>query len=176
MTLGDVTDNIFIGGTPDRSKKQYYRNGNHLWLSIKDMNNGVIFDTNEKINDLGVENSNVKLVKAGTLLFSFKLSVGKTAIAGNDMYTNEAIAALMTNNLIDKKYLQIIIANKYIPLEVTSKAFGNMLNSKTIPLIKLPLPPLNIQNKLQITLLLLKKVLKKTMTKLITFMKNIKTN
>ncbi len=166
VTLGDVTDNIFIGGTPDRSKKQYYRNGNHLWLSIKDMNNGVIFDTNEKINDLGVENSNVKLVKAGTLLFSFKLSVGKTAIAGNDMYTNEAIAALMTNNLIDKKYLQIIIANKYIPLEVTSKAFGNMLNSKTIPLIKLPLPPLNIQKQITDNITIIEKSFEKNNDKI----------
>ena len=147
-TLGNVTKNIFIGGTPDRNKREYYQDGNHLWLSIKEMNNNIINDTKEKINDLGVKNSNVKLVKAGTLLFSFKLTIGKTAIAGKDLYTNEAIAALIPNELIKQEYLQIIIANKYVPLEVSSKTFGCTLNSKTIPLIKLPLPPINIQEEI----------------------------
>ena len=79
-TLGNVTSDIFIGGTPDRSKKEYYRGGNHLWVSIKEMDNNIIVDTKEKINDLGVKNSNVKLVKKGTLLFSFKLTINSNDI------------------------------------------------------------------------------------------------
>lgn len=147
-TLGNVTSDIFIGGTPDKRKKEYYRDGNHLWVSIKEMDNNIIVDTKEKINDLGVKNSNVKLVKKGTLLFSFKLTIGKTAIAGKDLYTNEAIAALIPNELIVQRYLQELIVNNYIPLDVSSKKFGNTLNSKTIPLIKLPLPPIDIQEKI----------------------------
>ena len=56
------------------------------------MNGQVIYDTKEKITDDAVKHSNVKLIPAGTTLLSFKLSIGKTAIAGKDLYTNEAIA------------------------------------------------------------------------------------
>lgn len=149
INLGTVCKDIIIGGTPSRKRRDYYSNGKHLWLSIKEMNNQVIMDTKEKINDLGVQNSNVKLIPKGTLLFSFKLTIGKTAIAGKDLYTNEAIAGLILNDeKIRRDFLNILINAKYIPLKVSSKVFGNTLNSDTIPLIKIPDVPLKIQDKI----------------------------
>ena len=149
INLGAVCKDIIIGGTPSRKRRDYYNNGKHLWLSIKEMDNQVIMDTKEKINDLGVQNSNVKLIPKGTLLFSFKLTIGKTAIAGRDLYTNEAIAGLILNNeKIRRDFLNILINTKYIPLKVSSKVFGNTLNSDTIPLIKIPDVPLTIQDKI----------------------------
>lgn len=90
--LGTLCE-IAIGGTPTTGNRKFY-DGKNLWLSIKDMTEGVVTDTKQKITDEAVAASNVKLVKKGTLLLSFKLSIGRTAIAGKDMYTNEAIAAL----------------------------------------------------------------------------------
>ena len=49
------------------------------------MNGGVITQTKEQITDDAVDNSNVKLIPKGTTLLSFKLSIGKTAIAGVDI-------------------------------------------------------------------------------------------
>ncbi|HAT81574.1 MAG TPA: restriction endonuclease subunit S, partial [Flavobacterium sp.] len=86
--------NIKIGGTPSRKESRYYMNGNNLWVSVSEMDGDIITDTKEKITDVAIQKSNVKLVKKGTTLVSFKLSIGKTAIAGKDLYTNEAIAAL----------------------------------------------------------------------------------
>lgn len=53
-----------------------------------------------KITDLGVQNSSVKLFAKDTILFSFKLSIGKTAIVGNPLYTNEAIAGILSKIMI----------------------------------------------------------------------------
>ena len=95
---------IKIGGTPSRKNMAYF-SGTHLWVSIAEMNGQIITDTKEKITDAGVKDSNVKLIPKGTTLLSFKLSIGKTAIAGTDLYTNEAIAALIPKNkaqIIDK--------------------------------------------------------------------------
>ena len=72
-----------IGGTPSRRINEYYENGNNLWISVRELNGGYIYDTKEKITDLGVKKSSVKLFTKDTILFSFKLSIGKTAIVGN---------------------------------------------------------------------------------------------
>ncbi len=102
VKLGDVVD-VLIGGTPSRKNSEYFK-GDNLWVSISEMNGQVIVNTKEKISDDGVEKSNVKLIPKGTTLLSFKLSIGKTAIAGKDLYTNEAIAGLIpkNNQLLDK--------------------------------------------------------------------------
>ncbi len=140
---------INIGGTPSRKNASYFT-GTHLWVSIAEMNGQIIKDTKEKITDEGVRDSNVKLIPKGTTLLSFKLSIGKTAIAGADLYTNEAIAGLVPK---DKKqvmdeYLFAIFNGKMIDLEnVGNKAFGKSLNSEYLKQeVKIPLPPLDIQN------------------------------
>lgn len=143
--------NILIGGTPSRKNAAYFT-GNHLWVSIAEMRGQVITDTKEKITDEGVKNSNVKLIPKGTTLLSFKLSIGKTAIAGADLYTNEAIAALIPKDkkTIADKYLFSLFNGKMIDLEnVGNKAFGKSLNSVYLNNeVKIPLPPLDIQNQI----------------------------
>lgn len=147
----DGVCNILIGGTPSRKNAAYFT-GNHLWVSIAEMRGQVITDTKEKITDEGIKNSNVKLIPKGTTLLSFKLSIGKTAIAGADLYTNEAIAALIPKDkkTIADKYLFSLFNGKMIDLEnVGNKAFGKSLNSVYLNNeVKIPLPPLDIQNQI----------------------------
>ena len=102
VDLGELVE-IVIGGTPNRRNRAYYYNGKYLWLSISEMHGNVIYDTKEKINDLGVQKSNVKLIPKNTILLSFKLSIGRVAISGKDLYTNEAIAGLIPKN---KRFIQ----------------------------------------------------------------------
>ena len=143
---------ILIGGTPSRKNYSYYKGGNNLWVSISEMNGQTITDTKEKITDVAVKNSNVKLIPSGTTLLSFKLSIGKTAIAGKDLYTNEAIAALIPNNKdeICDKYLFYLFNGKIIDLSATgNKAFGKSLNSTYLnENVNIPLPPLDIQQQI----------------------------
>ena len=152
VQLGTVCE-IRIGGTPSRSNYSYF-GGNNLWVSIAEMKGQIITNTKEKITDEGVKNSNVKLVPKGTTLLSFKLSIGKTAIAGVDLYTNEAIAALIPlerdenkSNYVSDQYLFQLFSSKLIDLEhVDYKAFGQSLNSNYLKNeVRIPLPPSSIQ-------------------------------
>ena len=144
--------NILIGGTPSRKNIEYYNNGTNLWVSISEMNGQVIYDTKEKITDDAVKHSNVKLIPAGTTLLSFKLSIGKTAIAGQDLYTNEAIAGLIPKDFkkVENKYLFYLFNGQLIDLSTSgNKAFGKSLNSTYLNSeLLIPLPPLSIQQQI----------------------------
>ncbi|NCD11299.1 MAG: type I restriction endonuclease subunit M [Epsilonproteobacteria bacterium] len=147
--LGDVCD-ILIGGTPSRANASYFE-GENLWLSISEMNGQIINDTKEKISNEAIQKSNVKLIPKGTTLLSFKLSIGKTAIAGKDLYTNEAIAGLVPKGKdLRDDYLFCLFNGKIIDLEKDNfNTFGKSLNSSFLKNeVKIPLPPLDIQEQI----------------------------
>ena len=153
VQLGGVNGicQVLIGGTPARKEHEYYNNGTNLWVSIGEMNGQVIFDTKEKITDEAVKNSNVKLIPAGTTLLSFKLTIGKTAIAGKDLYTNEAIAGLIPKDKdrVENKYLFYLFNGQMIDLTISgNKAFGKSLNSAYLNDMRIPLPPKEIQQQI----------------------------
>ena len=149
VKLGDVCE-IKIGGTPDRNNAAYF-GGKNLWVSISEMKGQVITDTKEKITDAGVKKSNVKLIRKGTTLLSFKLSIGKTAVAGVDLYTNEAIAGLipLDRTVLLDAYLFHLFNSHLLDLQnVGNKAFGKSLNSKYLrEEVSIPLPSIAIQKK-----------------------------
>ncbi|WP_345719127.1 N-6 DNA methylase, partial [Helicobacter canis] len=151
VKLGEVCE-ILIGGTPTRSNYSYFQ-GNNLWVSIAEMNGQVITNTKEKITDEAIKKSNVKLIPKGTTLLSFKLSIGKTAIAGKDLYTNEAIAGLIPKDKLKilDKYLFWVFESKILNLNSIrgNNAFGKSLNSTILKeQVKIPLPPLEIQKQI----------------------------
>ncbi len=147
--MGDVCK-VLIGGTPSRNNSAYFE-GKNLWVSIAEMDGQTITETKEKITEDGIKNSNVKLIPKGTTLLSFKLSIGKTAIAGKDLYTNEAIAGLipLTKELLDK-YLFQLFSSKIIDVEnIGNKAFGKSLNSEYLKEeVRIPIPPKDIQKNI----------------------------
>jgi len=105
-TLGKECS-IEIGGTPSRGVGAYWDtdgSAENAWVSIKDMHSRTITSTAERISDLGVRHSNVKLQPKGTVLLSFKLTIGRVAFAGMPLYTNEAIAGLQSK-VLDSEYL-----------------------------------------------------------------------
>jgi restriction endonuclease S subunit len=141
---------IQIGGTPLRSNTSYYENGTNIWVSVSELNSNVIYDSKEKITDEGVKHSNVKLASKGSVLMSFKLSIGKCGIAGVDLYTNEAIAALnsLNENIVINKYIYYyILFNDFSEYAKGSIGTGS-LNKETLSNIEIPLPPIEIQNKI----------------------------
>jgi type I restriction enzyme S subunit len=92
------------GWTPPTGRDDLYQ-GDHLWANISDLGPKVLYSTEKSISDTAVREARMQVVRAGSLLFSFKLSVGMVSIAGVDMYTNEAIAAFAPSDRIDTPFL-----------------------------------------------------------------------
>jgi type I restriction enzyme S subunit len=91
------------GGTPLRTRAEYYERGNIPWLKIGDLNDGMVTEAAECITHLGLESSSAKLLPPGTLLIAMYGSIGKLGITGIRCATNQAIAFCKPD--IDLKYL-----------------------------------------------------------------------
>lgn len=149
VKLSDICE-INIGKTPSRNKIEYW-NGNHFWLSIGDMGKSkYIINTKEKITDEGAKLFNGKLVKPNTLLFSFKLSIGKVGIAEVPLYTNEAIASLpiKDKSKVDSIYLFYALQNLDLTGKTDRAVMGSTLNKRKLEQIKIPLPDIESQRRI----------------------------
>ena len=145
--LGELCD-ITVGRTPARNNPAFWGQG-EPWLSIADMNQGlVICDTKEQITPIAAKAG--KLVKEGTVLLSFKLSLGKVAIAGQPLYTNEAIAALpiRNGNQILPEYLLRALQTIELAAGANRAAMGSTLNKAKLQQLQVPVPPLAEQHRI----------------------------
>jgi type I restriction enzyme M protein len=131
-----VKDNkIIIGFTPDRNDDAYWFGGKNIWIKVGDITDEMyIDDSSEKITDLAI-NPN-KLLPKDTLLFSFKLSIGKTAIAKVPLCTNEAIAGLIIEDTIIRKYLYYILPT--LDFETNRATKGETLNKDSVGNLEIP--------------------------------------
>ena len=142
-----------IGKTPARGEQTYWINGKYNWVSISDMVDGdTISTTKEKVSDLAVkEIFSAPISEKGSLLMSFKLSIGKTSILDIDAYHNEAIITIRP--VIDKEYAMRNYLFKVLPLianlgDSKDAIKGKTLNSKSLANLLIPLPPLQEQQRI----------------------------
>lgn len=91
------------GATPNTGKKENFE-GELKWANISDLNGSVVYDTTKHINKKAASKCSMNISPKGSLMYSFKLSVGTVAFCGEDMYTNEAIASFIPQKN-DLKYL-----------------------------------------------------------------------
>jgi type I restriction enzyme S subunit len=150
--LGDVCS-IQLGKTPYRKNPKFWDKGKvsgNVWLSIADLKHGeYITDSAEQVSDLGAKDI-VKIPK-GTMLLSFKLTLGRVSFAGVDLYTNEAIAALLN---LDKKlskdflfyYFSLFDWDKTAEGDIKVK--GKTLNKQKLKELQIIVPPLTEQKRL----------------------------
>ena len=141
---------IQIGKTPSRSVPEYWC-GDLPWVTISDFAAGrIVRTTKERITRLGAAKSGSKRIPRGTLLLSFKLSLGKRAIAGCDLFTNEAIAALhiLDHDAADRDYLYWALGSINYDRLVDRAAKGKTLNKAKLKLLQIPLPPPTEQKRI----------------------------
>ncbi len=123
-----------------------------MWATIADItaSDGIVHATKEGITEAGAALCRGRLLPAGTLMFSFKLSIGKMAFAGRDLFTNEAIAGLfpLDAERADKHYLRSALALVDYGDLTGHAAMGRTLNRKTLAQLRIPLPPLEEQRRI----------------------------
>ena len=151
---------ISLGKTPARDDNSQWdrdRVGRNVWVTIADMSasaGDVVYDSKEYITDIAARVGRV--VPKGTLMMSFKLSIGKLAFAGIDLFTNEAIAALHlpAKSPITSRYLFHYLSSVdwAAVSEGSEKVKGATLNKAKLSVLPIPVPPAEDQERI-VTLL-----------------------
>lgn len=147
VNLGDVLQSVIGGGTPSKSKSDYW-SGDILWCSVKDMSDDkhYISQTEDTISKKGLENSSTKLIKAGTVITATRMGLGRAFINKVDMTINQDLKALIPNERIESRFLLWTILSKRN--ELTSLGRGATVKGitlETLKKIKIALPPLVTQ-------------------------------
>ena len=149
--LGDVF-NLQMGKTPARANATYWTNGTNAWVSIADLSGyeKYVGDTKEQITDLAVQESGIKAVPADTIIMSFKLSLGKTAITKVPIYTNEAIMAFLPTGKYDvcPDYFFHLFSGRDWSEGTNRAVMGATLNKATLSNMEVVIPPLEEQRRI----------------------------
>ena len=142
---------LTMGKTPARNNPAFWQSGTNKWISISDMARYGRYteDTQESITDIAVAESGIKIVPKGTIIMSFKLSIGRTAVTSENIYTNEAIMAFrdVDGTKFNMTFLQFLIANKNWLLNAKQAVKGQTLNKESIGNARIIVPPIGLQEQ-----------------------------
>ena len=147
QTANDVFE-INIGKTPPRKEQEWFSDSNkdNVWVSIADMGSCGMFisDSSVYLTDKAIDRFNIIMVEKDTVLLSFKLTVGRVAIADTRLTSNEAIARFILPAEYYREFLYLYLKQyKYENLGSTS-SIATAANSKTIKGMKLLMPPTSV--------------------------------
>ena len=141
-----------MGKTPARNNPRYWGTTDNKWISIADLSKcgKYIKETKEYLSDVAIAESGISQIPANTVIMSFKLSIGKTAITYEPMYSNEAIMAFRDKHFVDllPEYIYyLLVAHNWD--EGTNKAvMGKTLNKATLSKVKVHIHPLEKQEEI----------------------------
>lgn len=148
--LEELVD-LQIGRTPPRKEFEWFNtNGEgYKWVSIKDMGNSgrFISDTSEYLTEAAQKRFGIPIVEKGTLLLSFKLTVGRLCITTDRMLTNEAIAQLpiKDTNIVDRDFLYYYLKNYNFHQLGSTSSIATAINSTYLKKMEVDLPPIDQQ-------------------------------
>lgn len=151
VKLKDIFD-LQMGKTPSRSNLEYWNTTDYKWISIADLTktSKYIFETKEYLSKSAIKDSGIKVIPANTVVMSFKLSIGKTAITKEDMYSNEAIMAFKDKHVINILPEYIFYLFKYKNWEEGSNkaVMGKTLNKATLSEIEVEICSIEKQRQI----------------------------
>ena len=151
--LGDLAK-FQSGGTPSRSNKTYWDNGNIPWVKISDITDEMyVTNTEEFITKAGLDNSSAKLFPKNTILYTIFATIGKIGILDIEATTNQAISGIQPKNNVDLFYMYYGL--KFITNEVQKVSTGVAQNNINLTKLKeqwFPLPPLEEQKRIVVNL------------------------
>ena len=136
------------GATPAKGNSEYY-GGNILWLRTGELNNGVVYDTEIKITEKALRECSLRLNKVGDVLIAmYGATIGKVAIAGNEMTSNQACCACTPLGVFNYYLFYYLMGSQ---TDFIKKGEGgaqpNISREKLISHL-MPIPPLNEQYRM----------------------------
>lgn len=150
-TVESVCERVTSGGTPNRSRPDYYVGGTWPWVKTQELKDGWLVDTEEHINDEAVSSSSAKVLSAGTILVAmYGATVGQLGILRRPMTCNQACCALVPNPLeVENRFLlyQLLNARRQLKSLATGAAQQN-LSAQLIKSLRFPFPHLDEQREI----------------------------
>ncbi len=152
VALSEICD-ISSGGTPSRGNPELFK-GDIPWAKISDIensDNGVVYTTEERISNEGLKNIRGRLFPKGTLLFAMYGSIGKSAIAGIELSSNQAILGIRpkTADEVDLFYLKMWFdSNKQALINQGRGVALKNLSATIVRNLKIDLPRLDDQKRI----------------------------
>ena len=149
--LDDIFD-LQMGKTPSRNNLEYWETQDNKWISIGDLSQSgkYISKTKEYLSNEAVRQSGIKIIPAGTVIMSFKLSIGKTAITQEDMYSNEAIMAFHDKKVVEMlpEYIYYLFKCKDWDKGTNKAVMGKTLNKATLSQIQVDICSIEEQHRI----------------------------
>ena len=153
--LEDLFD-LQMGKTPARNNPEYWNSADNKWISIGDLSKcgKYITNTKEYLSDTAVEESGISLIPENTVVMSFKLSIGKTAITSEPMYSNEAIMSFRDKRVVPilPDYLYYMFSAKDWDEGTNKAVMGKTLNKATLAKVTIDVHSPTEQRKIVDTL------------------------
>ena len=147
--------NLQMGKTPARDNPAYW-GGDQNWAAISDIARSGMYltKTKETISQTAVDESGIKVVPPDTIVMSFKLSIGRTAITTRRVYTNEAIMAFLPydTSAFDLHFLYHLFSNRDWSEGSNKAVKGMTLNKATLNAARIPKPDISEQRTIAFTL------------------------
>ena len=136
------------GATPTKSNASYY-GGNILWLRTGELNNGIVNDTEIKITDKALKECSLRLNKVGDVLIAmYGATIGKVAIAGCELTTNQACCACTPIGIYNYFLFYFLMGSQ---IDFVKKGKGgaqpNISREKLIAHL-MPIPPMQEQYRI----------------------------
>ncbi len=141
-----------MGKTPSRDNQEYWNSSEYKWISIADLSKcgKYISETKECLSAKAVSESGIRIIPANTVIMSFKLSIGKTAITSEDMYSNEAIMAFHDKQTVEllPEYIYYMFKYKNWDEGSNKAVMGKTLNKATLSEIEIEVCPIEQQREI----------------------------
>ena len=160
--LGEVCETS-SGGTPSKSHLEYYESGTIPWLRSGEVAQGLIYDAELRITDLGLEKSSAKIFPVDTVVLAmYGATVGQVGLLKKEMATNQAICGILPNRSFNPMFLLYTLKSKKSVF--LRDAVGGAQPNISQNLIKnttIPIPPLSEQHRIVSELDLLSSIIEK---------------
>ena len=150
--LSEIASFIGSGITPLRSNEKYWNSKDYPWLKTEQLGEYQIFDTNEYISKVALEETNLKLFPKNTLsvaMYGEGKTRGNVSILAEQMTTNQACCNIIVDNkFANYKFVYYWLKNSYYKLRSLSSGIRNNLNTEDIKKFEINLPSLPTQQKI----------------------------
>jgi type I restriction enzyme M protein len=149
VKLGEIVVDMKDGGTPSRSKPEYF-GGKVNWAVVKDIV-PEIYDTKEKLTESGLKNSSAKVWPIDSVIISLGATIGNVGIAKVPVATKQGLSGIVVDKerILPKFLYYILIGQKeFIQSQATGASIKEVRPSKLQEILKIPLPPLEIQEQI----------------------------